>query len=131
MIIQTYINFDTTESNQAGELEHSRLSLKSKSETEFKVHERENNAESEINLESNRERFQGQCKKLYDYLMSGGRCNGDQAKELFGIRHLPRRKKDLTDQGFKISDEWVGKMKDIFMSNEDIEYNNQQVRLKI
>ena len=98
---------------------------------DFTVHQRENNTESQTNLNENREHFSKQCKDLYNYLMTGAECNGDKAKELFGIRHLPRRYKDLKDAPncVLISDKWENGMKTLFMTPFQININRAKFGL--
>ena len=94
----------------------------------FQTHENENNKESQANLDKNRKRFNAKCKIVFDRLMAGEeltvlQCAND------GIASLPRRKKDITDQGFKISDKWEGNIKIYYLTNEDLEYNKKLLSL--
>lgn len=95
----------------------------------FPIHTDENNDESQRNLEENKARFSDQCVKIYKYLMSGKRMNGDDANDLFSIKHLPRRRKDLTDNGVLLSDEWKKGMKELFMTPEQIKANRENLAL--
>ena len=93
----------------------------------FEVHQRENTPENEARLNDNKERWGEQTKKLFNYLMTGKRLNADSAMSVLGIRHLPRRKKDLTEfNGVKISGGvWENKLLTVFMTHEDIEFNKR------
>lgn len=103
----------------------------SQTEILFDVHKRENNAESQGHLDINREHFSAQCKRVYDYLMNGGRLTVYSAIVGLRISSLPRRLKDLKDKGVRISDRWVGEKetnKEWFMSTEDKLDNKKNVK---
>lgn len=98
---------------------------------EFSVHQRENNAESQDHLDINREHFSAQCKRVYDYLMNGGRLTVYSAMVDLRISSAPRRILDLKEKGVKISDRWVGEKetnKEWFMSTEDKMDNKKNVK---
>lgn len=61
------------------------------------IHTLENNPQSQSILDNNRKRFNGQAKKVLDYLMKTNLIDCDKAKELFGVRHLPRRILDIEE----------------------------------
>lgn len=88
------------------------------------LHSRENNNESEKHLKKNSKSFNQKCKLVYDRLMKGEELTVLQCANE-GIASLPRRKKDITDKGFKISDRWDGNIKVYYMSQEDIQFNKQ------
>lgn len=66
------------------------------------VHRRENNAQSEANLNRNRFHFTGQCAIIKSLLEKGIRLTCRAALLHYNIGHLPRRIKDLKDSGFPV-----------------------------
>ncbi|RKS00453.1 helix-turn-helix domain-containing protein [Flavobacterium sp. 102] len=58
---------------------------------------KENNSESQKHFDGNIEHFSNQCKKTYTALIKGERLTTTKALLEYGIGHLPRRIKDLTD----------------------------------
>lgn len=99
---------------------------------DFAPHKKENNKESQGNLDNNYAKFTDNCKAVYDYLMGCGTLttmkaiigfyvNGD--KKTSG--HLPRRIKDLRENGVKISEVRIdaGGTKEWYMSINDRNYN--------
>ena len=62
-------------------------------------HRRENNAESQKHLEENDDKFTGQCAKVFSLLLKGVVLSSYIAMTNYGIGHLPRRIKDLRDNG--------------------------------
>lgn len=97
------------------------------------VHRKENTPDNQRYLSKNRERYGGQNKRVFDFLMAGGMVNGDiVASWEPKIRHLPRRIKDLTDLnsgwkiGFKISGlerDAVTDLKNYYMTESDRAFN--------
>lgn len=92
------------------------------------LHERENNAGSQAHLNEHREHFEGQCRKLYDLLMSGNRLTVYSALVEHGIASLPRRYLDLTQMGVEATAEsMVGtRIKEYFMTETQIKNNKQK-----
>ena len=93
----------------------------------FPVHEIENNTESQKNLDENKIHFSAQCLNLYNWLINGNNITNYKAITEHGIAALPRRIKDLKNNGVKISDKWSDesspKFKIYFMSDDDIKEN--------
>jgi len=71
----------------------------------MKIHDNENNSESQEHLEENRERFSLQCLKVLELLRTGKRLTTINAPT-YGILSLPRRIKDLKDKNGIIID-WI------------------------
>ena len=93
------------------------------------IHERENNRESENNLNENRKHFTKQAQDVFNALMNGGILTADSARERFGVRHLPRRLADIREAGFAMSDEIIPNshgMKKTYMTPTQI-YQNKQL----
>jgi hypothetical protein len=74
----------------------------------MRVHENENNLESQTNLDANKVKFSKQCLTVLELLRQGKRLTTLNAPT-YGIRSLPRRIKDLRDLNgiTDISDEWI------------------------
>lgn len=87
----------------------------------FVVHRLENNVESQMNLDENREHFSNKCRVVFDWLMGGKEITVLWAANN-GVASLPRRIKDLK-QKFMISDRWRDGVKVYYMSNDDREHN--------
>lgn len=66
-----------------------------------------NNRESEVFFDENISKFGDQCQKVYKLLKSGVRLSVKTAMNLHDISSLPRRIKDLKDNGVDVKDEWV------------------------
>lgn len=96
----------------------------------FQSHSIENNAESNGHLNEHKKHFNKQCEKVYDLLMSGHQMSVLSAITEERIHSLPRRKKDLTDLGVKISERWDDsckpKTKIWFMSANDMKANSEK-----
>lgn len=73
----------------------------------MKTHSRENNKESQKNLDENKGKFSRQCLKVLELLRQGKRLTTYNSPG-YGILSLPRRIKDLRDyNGIEnIVDEW-------------------------
>jgi len=73
----------------------------------MKVHEHENNHESKVHLEENREHFSNQCLRVMELLRQGKWLTTANAPS-FGILSLPRRIKDLRDKNgiTNIGEQW-------------------------
>lgn len=69
-------------------------------------HIKENNAESQRNLNQNRGKFTKQCQLVLDLLREGKRLTRRGAYD-YGIASLERRIKDLRENGIVIKTEWV------------------------
>lgn len=70
------------------------------------VHPKENNSESQTNLDENRKKFNKQCQFVLDIFKSGKRLTRRGAYD-YGIASLERRVKDLRENGIEIKTEWV------------------------
>lgn len=71
------------------------------------VHTRENNRESEMHLEANLDRFNGQCRLVLGLLMEGKELTTTEALVEYRIGDLRARIRDLRRSGFDILDEFV------------------------
>lgn len=71
------------------------------------VHNHENNQESQAILNANREHLSAQCEKVLELLTSGKRLTVRDAMVFHGIGDLPRRIKDLRENGYKIESELI------------------------
>jgi hypothetical protein len=71
---------------------------------DFSAH-RENNPYSQQILDSNIEKFNGQCKTIYQALISGEKLTTTSALLKYSVGDLRRRIKDLRDAGVPIQDE--------------------------
>jgi hypothetical protein len=96
------------------------------------THERENNAESEQHLYSNRKHFEGECRRLYDLLMSGKRLTVYSALVEHRISSLPRRYLDLVQAGVEATAEPMAgtRIKEYFCSESNKEHNKKLFNLK-
>jgi len=74
----------------------------------MRVHEYENNKESQDHLYENRAKFSQQCLRVLELLRQGKRLTTINAPG-YGILSLPRRIKDLRDKNGidNISDQWL------------------------
>ena len=70
------------------------------------THQRENNPESEQHLQENQKKFSRQCLKVLQLLYQGKRLTTIIAPS-YGILSLPRRIKDLKDNGVHIDEKWL------------------------
>lgn len=89
----------------------------------FQVHAHENNTESQRHLNANRVKFSAQCQRVFDMLMDGKRLTVLEAHASYGISSLPRRVKDLKDNGVQLEDLWVNGVKKYFMNELQIQHN--------
>lgn len=100
-------------------------------EESFTVHEIENPPEQQEHLDNNREYFSKQCTKVFGLLMEGKRLTVLNAITEYGVASLPRRLKDLKENGVHINDEWVvinpdkPKIKVWFMNEETKVFNRK------
>lgn len=68
----------------------------------------ENNPESNRNLRLHSDKFNRQCRKVYELLMEGVRLTNAEALIKYGIGDVRRRVKDLRDfAGVPIKDRWI------------------------
>ena len=86
------------------------------------AHQRENNPESQANMDFNRPRFNRVCQLVFDRLMRGDRltvlaCANE------GISSLPRRILDLREARVSISDRWENGSKLYYMTGQDMTDN--------
>lgn len=72
------------------------------------VHVLENNRESKMILEANRERLENQCAKVLRLFREGKRLTVLDAMVNHGIGDLRRRVKDLKESGFTIQSKMIG-----------------------
>lgn len=94
----------------------------------LRVHEKENNSASQLNLNTNKKHFYRQARILFDGLMKGEIHNGDTAKDKYGMRDMIRRYHDLLDAGVLIESKVIPNshgMIEIFMNEEQKEYNKK------
>lgn len=95
--------------------------------TQFSTHKKENNAESQANLEKHKGKFNRQMQAIFDYLMTGAEL--DSLTAMMGLKvkqctvsigHLPRRILDLKEKGVRISSvQHKNGTKTWFMTDED------------
>jgi hypothetical protein len=101
-------------------------------EMNFDVHLLENNAQSQIHLDENRDKFSIQGTKVYSILMNAETLTVADALIYHGISSLPRRILDLKQAGVLITDIWItnqyGKRthKAWFMTEEQRKYNREK-----
>jgi hypothetical protein len=78
----------------------------------------ENNRESQLHFEANRDRFSAQCKIAFDAMMQGERLTTAKALIEYGIGDLRRRVKDLKDMwGVPVQSVIIhGKFKEYFIN---------------
>jgi len=72
----------------------------------MKIHEKENNPESQEYLDKNRKRLSNQCLKVLELLLQGKRLTTINAPS-YGILSLPRRLKDLRENGIFVDEKWI------------------------
>lgn len=93
---------------------------------DFTPHRQENNAESQRHLDANRWHFNKKCAEVYRRLMACERLTVlDCANQ--GIASLPRRIKDLKEQGVCVSDVWENGAKVYFLTNFDLCMNRYRI----
>lgn len=93
----------------------------------------QNNRESQLQVEDNCNHFAGQTLDVFNYLMSGGRLDGDSARILFKIKDIRARMLSIRKAEFRHSEIVVPGShgsKEWFMSEEDIYYNTQKLKAK-
>lgn len=73
----------------------------------MKIHQKENNQESQQHLEENKDHFSAQCLKVLEILQQGKRLTVKSAMNQYEIWSLPRRILDLKEKGIDIHDEWI------------------------
>lgn len=80
----------------------------------------ENNIESQLHFEANREKFSNQCRIVYDAMKRGERLTTASAILKYKIGDLRRRVKDLKDTwGVPIKSEMIGNnYKEYFLEYE-------------
>jgi hypothetical protein len=72
------------------------------------IHTRENNPESQANLDRNRPHFTNQCELLLEVLRKGEHLTGRSALLDYGVAALPRRIKDLKENGIPVQSRMIG-----------------------
>lgn len=72
----------------------------------MKIHTHENNSESQQHLEANKKHFSQQCLKVLELLLQGKRLTTANAPS-YKILSLPRRLKDLRENGIFVDEEWI------------------------
>ena len=72
------------------------------------LHQSENNRQSQLILEENRERLNNQCRKVLTLLEQGKRLTVVDAVMFYQIGDLRRRVKDLRDFGIQVKDRHIG-----------------------
>lgn len=70
------------------------------------LHTRENNAESQANLQQQAGHLNKQCSQVLNILMTGERLTSWSAMVHYHIGHLARRCLDLKEKGYDIKSEW-------------------------
>ena len=70
------------------------------------IHEKENNPESQSRLDKNKKHFSKQCLKVLELLLQGKRLTTINAPS-YGILSLPRRLKDLRENGIFVNERWI------------------------
>lgn len=90
----------------------------------FPVHLVENNGESQKNLNAKREHFSNKCKEVFNWLMEGKEITVLWAANN-GVSSLPRRMKDLAENGVLFSDRWENGVKVWFMNQDQIQFNKE------
>ncbi len=93
------------------------------------VHYHENNTDSQIHLNNNREHFGEQCQRVYQAMMNGERISSEWGfNQQLKMVDSMRRARELQASGIKITREWIkaeGKnsYKEYSMTPEQREYN--------
>ena len=74
------------------------------------IHSKENNSESQENLENNKSHFTNQAKVVLNHLLNLGELTCDKANQIYGVKHLPRRIADLkaNNNPYNIQSRWIG-----------------------
>ena len=77
----------------------------------------ENNVESQLHFEANKDKFSNQCKIVFEALMRGERLTTATALIKYGIGDLRRRCKDLRDMwSVPVQSEYIdGRYKEYFI----------------
>lgn len=96
----------------------------------FPIHAFENNKESFDHCNKNYDHFSKQCAYVFDWLMMGNTITVKEAIVKHNINSLPRRILDLSENGVKITCEWVyhesdAKYKKWKLTPEDKSFNQK------
>jgi hypothetical protein len=81
----------------------------------MRVHQSENNSESQLNLFENMAHFSEQCLTVLKLLKQGKRLTVRDALIEYDIHSLPRRILDLKENGIPVKDSWKGKIKEYYL----------------
>lgn len=73
----------------------------------FDIGVRQNTEDNQAHYDANKPRFNRQCAKVYDLLMSGKRLTVADALVSHGIGHLPRRIADLRAKNIVVNSCWI------------------------
>ena len=89
---------------------------------DFTLHEKENNRESENNLNDNRKHFSKKCKLTLELLLQGKHLQVLQAANEYRIHSLPRRIGDLKLLGISIEAPFIPgtRLKEYYLLQEEI-----------
>lgn len=72
----------------------------------MEIHKKENNPASQQYLETHRHRLSKQCLMVLELLLQGKRLTTINAPS-YGILSLPRRLKDLRENGIFVDERWI------------------------
>lgn len=78
-----------------------------KDSVNFDINVRQNTDDNQAHYDANKPRFNRQCAKVYDLLMSGRRLTVADALVSHGIGHLPRRIADLREKNIMVNSCWI------------------------
>jgi hypothetical protein len=95
---------------------------------DFTVNHQENRSFNRKRLDENRDYFSAQCQQVFGLLMSGVGLTVLNAHVEYQISSLPRRSKDLSDKGVKITKTYQNRICTYSMTELDRKFNRENFK---